>query len=447
MAAANVPPENAPAPNPPVRHDKKTGVYSCQLDEQTFELNVEGTQRILVAGLTCTPMISISLGELSYLLSICASREKPSEFIHVIDSFIIDKMKLSLPITDKKKEPKTLLIPYVHFTKLIIFYLRTLHPFHPRTRMPIPDALITDDIRNAPDYSNYLELLTKHDRRVGAEAAKPSTLKTKPAKVTKQKTTMKPAPKASKPKTTSSQPPKPKPSSTKPSKGVPEKKCKLVKETPDEPSPAKISKGGLVGKRCKPKSPLKLVDKFADVDVPTTEPRIVDEEADFQRGIELSLKDLEARNHARTVVAHTFLDLNTLKKKSVAYQYILQKHTPKTVKPMGSTSQPKDEGITMTNSETESGEIVTRVNKEKDASNRELTKINTGVQDEGWAGSNPGKQDKGQARSNPEKDASNRELTKINTGVQDEGWAGSNPGKQDKGQARSNPGNAALFQP
>ncbi|GKD90930.1 hypothetical protein Tco_1366437, partial [Tanacetum coccineum] len=78
----------------------------------------------------------------------------------------------------------------------------------------------------------------------------------------------------------------------------------MVKGTPDEPSPAKRSKGGLVGKRRKPKSPLKLVDEFADEGFPITKPRIDDEEANFQRGIELSLNDLEARNKgpARTMV-------------------------------------------------------------------------------------------------------------------------------------------------
>nr|GFD55125.1 hypothetical protein [Tanacetum cinerariifolium] len=55
----------------------------------------------------------------------------------------------------------------------------------------------------------------------------------------------------------------------------------------------------------------------------------------------------------------------------------------------------------MTNSETKSDEIVNPVNKEKDASNRELTEINAGVQDKGQAGSNPVKQDEGHARSNP----------------------------------------------
>ncbi|GJV41021.1 hypothetical protein Tco_1419461, partial [Tanacetum coccineum] len=177
----------------------------------------------------------------------------------------------------------------------------------------------------------------------------------------------------------------------------------------DEPSPAKRSKGGLVGKRRKPKSPLKLVDEFVDEGVPILEPRVDDEEADYQRGVELSLKDLEARNQglAHTVViqepeskriqshsefqgkgkekiidehvANTLLDLNTSKKKSASHQYILQMHTLETTEPTGPSSQPDDEGITMSNSETESDEVVTPINKEKDASYRELTKINTGV--------------------------------------------------------------------
>nr|GFB32111.1 hypothetical protein [Tanacetum cinerariifolium] len=240
-----------------------------------------------------------------------------------------------------------------------------------------------------------------------------------------------PALKALKPKTTSSQPPKLKPASTKPSKEFPEKKRKLVKETPNESSPAKRSKGGLVGKKRKPKSPLKLVDEFADDGVPIIEPRIDDEEVDFQRGIELSLKDLEVRNQGRACtvvirelesgriqslpkvqgkgkeklidehVVHTLSDLNTPKKKSAVDQYILQKRTHETAEPTRPSSQPENEGITMTNSEMESEEIVTPVNKEKDASNRELTEINAGVQDEGQAGSNPGKQDEGHARPNP----------------------------------------------
>ncbi|GJS00611.1 hypothetical protein Tco_0317119 [Tanacetum coccineum] len=59
-----------------------------------------------------------------------------------------------------------------------------------------------------------------------------------------------------------------------------------------------------------------------------------------------------------------------------------------------------DAKLALTNSETESDEEVPPVNLEKDASYKELTEINTRVQDEGQARPNPGKQDEGQARSN-----------------------------------------------
>ncbi|GKC29854.1 reverse transcriptase domain-containing protein [Tanacetum coccineum] len=106
------------------------------------------------------------------------------------------------------------------------------------------------------------------------------------------------------PKPTATKPPKPKPTPTQPSKAVSEKKQKLVKETPDEPLPAIRSKGGLVGKRRKPKSPIKLVDKPSDEGVPVEEPAHTDEEADLQRALELSLKKQAERTQgpARPVV-------------------------------------------------------------------------------------------------------------------------------------------------
>nr|GEV07033.1 integrase, catalytic region, zinc finger, CCHC-type, peptidase aspartic, catalytic [Tanacetum cinerariifolium] len=125
-------------------------------------------------------------------------------------------------------------------------------------------------------------------------------------------------------------------------------------------------------KRRKPKSSLKLVDEFADEGVPIIESRIDDEEADFQQGIELSLKDLKARNQgpAHTMVIHE-PDSGRIQslpeKKSADDQYIMQKRTLETAEPTGP----------------------------------ELTEINVKVQDEGQAGSNPGKQDEGQTPSNP----------------------------------------------
>ncbi|GKF02306.1 hypothetical protein Tco_0029229 [Tanacetum coccineum] len=126
----------------------------------------------------------------------------------------------------------------------------------------------------------------------GATESSDATKVTKPkaAKVTKPKAANVTKPKATKvtkpagdkaPKPTATQPPKPKPAPTQPSKAVSKKKRKLVKETPDEPSPAKRSKGGLVGKRCKPKSLLMLVDEPSDEGVPVEEPAHTDKEADL----------------------------------------------------------------------------------------------------------------------------------------------------------------------
>ncbi|GJY60131.1 putative ribonuclease H-like domain-containing protein [Tanacetum coccineum] len=243
-------------------------------------------------------------------------------------------------------------------------------------------------------------------------------------KVTKPKTVKVTKPAGDKaPKPTSTQPPKPKPAPTQPSKAVSEKKQKLVKETPDEPSPAKRSKGGLVGKRRKPKSPLKLVDEPSDKGVPVEDPAHTDEEADLQRALELSLKEQAERTQgpARSVVlrepnsgkyqplpevqgkgkekvvdeqaAHDLLTLQTLTKKSL------------------------DAELPLTDSETESDE--------------EVPVINVGDQDEGQAGPNPGKQDEAQARPNP--------------GIQDEGQAGSNPG--DVVESQPQPSNGVHVGP
>ncbi|GJZ23435.1 hypothetical protein Tco_0560894 [Tanacetum coccineum] len=175
---------------------------------------------------------------------------------------------------------------------------------------------------------------------------------------------------------------------------------------------------GKVTKKRKPKSPLKLVDEFADEGVPISEPRIDDEEDDNQKAVELSLKDLEAKNQgpARTVVirepdsgkfqqlpevqgkgkekvvdeqaAHDLLTLHIPKKMSPADQFIFQRRTPMPTEPSGHVESPSlDVELALTDSETES--------------DKEVPEINAGNQDEGQAGPNPGEQDEGQAGSNP----------------------------------------------
>ncbi|GJX09522.1 retrovirus-related pol polyprotein from transposon TNT 1-94 [Tanacetum coccineum] len=383
------------------------------------------------------------------------------EFVQSIQTFLTDRKNLATEARGKKKTLH-LLIPNVRFTKLIIHHLRTKHNIHPRTGsplhysheesvlntlrfvgkdgrevfgMPIPDALLTDEITSAPYYSRYLEHVAEYQRCLDEEHGKAEeedvTESPKAAKATKSKTakqTKPSAPKASK----VTKPPKPTPTTTEPSKKDQSKKRKLVKETSDAPSPAKRSKAGKVTKQRKPKSPLQLVDEFVDEGVPEQEPVYGDEEADIQRAVELSIKEQAERTQgpARPVVirepdsgriqplpdvqgkgkekvsdeqvALDLLTLQTPKKKSPAEQYIFQRRTPTTTEPSGHAESPSLYAeLGLTNSETESDEEVS-------------PEINAGTQDEGQARPNPGDQDKGQAGPNP--------------GIQDEGQAGSNLG-------------------
>ncbi|GKE96028.1 retrovirus-related pol polyprotein from transposon TNT 1-94 [Tanacetum coccineum] len=184
----------------------------------------------------------------------------------------------------KKNKFTPLLIPSIRFTKLIIHHLNTKHNIHLRTGsplhysyddnilgnlrfigkdgrevfgMPIPDALLTDAIKRAPYYGGYLAHVVEYQQHLDGEH------------------------------------------------GMAEEGAVPKSPTPKKPkSQNPLIEGWPSGKRRKPKSPLKLVDEFTDEGVPMSEPRIVDEEADYQRVVELSLKDLEAktRGPARTVV-------------------------------------------------------------------------------------------------------------------------------------------------
>nr|GFB05154.1 hypothetical protein [Tanacetum cinerariifolium] len=291
----------------------------------------------------------------------------------------------------EKKKITPLLISSIRFTKLIIHHLKTKYNIYPRTGLPLHYLHKDNVLGNLRFVGKDGRDVFDGEHGMAEEGAVPkshaleATKVTKPSAPTATKVTKPTGDKASKPKSTSSQPSKPKSASTKPSKIA-----------------------GLMGKTRKPKSPLKLVDKFADEGVPIAEPILTGEEADLQRGIELSLKDLEVRNQgpAHPVVfrepdsGRFQLLLKTLKKKSPVDQYIFHRRSPKTTRPSGNVESPFLDAE-LADSEMESDKTVTPVNKEKDSSNRELTEINARVQDEGQAGSNPGKQDEGQTGSNP----------------------------------------------
>ncbi|GJZ17978.1 E-beta-farnesene synthase [Tanacetum coccineum] len=130
-----------------------------------------------------------------------------------------------------------------------------------RLGMPIPNDLITDDIRGEQYYNDYLEKVAKHQRYLaGEEVSDPDSPAPKPAKATKPKVSKQSKPLAPKEATK-----KPKPAPAKPQ----EKKQKLVTKTYEAPSLAKRSKA-------------------------ENEPRIDDEEADLQKAVEESLKEVHS---------------------------------------------------------------------------------------------------------------------------------------------------------
>ncbi|GJU55759.1 E-beta-farnesene synthase [Tanacetum coccineum] len=187
------------------------------------------------------------------------------EFTQSIHTFIEDKKNLAQH-TQGKKKATLIVIPSVRFTKQIVYYLQSKHKFHPRPGsplhlpneepvlgylkfsakeakrgvfgMPIPNDLITNDIRGEQYYNAYLEKVAKHQRYLAGK--------------------------------------------------------ELVTETSEAPSPAKRSKAGKVVKKRTKKSSLQLVDEFVDEGVLENEPRIGDEEADLQKAVEESLKEFHS---------------------------------------------------------------------------------------------------------------------------------------------------------
>ncbi|GKA71822.1 retrovirus-related pol polyprotein from transposon TNT 1-94 [Tanacetum coccineum] len=385
-----------------------TRLYSSQLDEKWFNLHKDILKDAL--GITLTndnnsflapPSSDIvikyvnTLGYPSTLRNVSAMSVNAlyqpwrtimsminmclTEFVQSIQTFLTDRKNLTTASRRKKKTAHLLILSvrFVGKDGKEIF------------GMPIPDALISDEIKGEPYYGKYQEHVAKYQQYLDAARGQAeeggATESPKATKVTK--------PKAAK--------------VTKPTGDEAPKKRKLVKETHDDPLLVKRSKAGLVGKRRKAKSPLKLVDEPSDEGVPVQEPTYNKEEASLQRALELSLKEQVERTQgpACPVVIREpgsgriqpLLEVQGKGKKKVVEE---KRCTSMPTDPSGHVESPSlDAELALTDSETES--------------NEEAPKINAGNQNEGKAGPNPGEQDKGQA--------------------------GPNPGEQDKGQAGSNP--------
>ncbi|GJT44435.1 hypothetical protein Tco_0953150 [Tanacetum coccineum] len=358
-------------------------------------------------GLQCCRFFGASSIEPISIMQKGCGKNSPNPSIHSLKT----KKKLAQH-TQGKKKATIIEIPSVSAkgTKWEVF------------GMPIPNDLITDDIRGEQYYNAYLEKVAKHQRYLaGEEVIDPDSPAPKLAKATKHKATKKSKPSAPKAAPVT-KPAVAKASKSQQTKSAPanpqEKKRKLVTEISEAPSLAKRSKAGKVTKKRKPKSSLQLINEGVDEGVLDKEPLYGDEEADTQRAIEESLKEVhgahqgllppivfrepdsgkfqplpEVQGKGKEKVrveqaAQVLLNLQTPKKKSPAYQYIFQRRTSTQTKLSGhdeSSSLYAELGLT--DSETDS--------------DKEVPGIIARVQDEGQAGPNPGEHDEGQAGPNP----------------------------------------------
>ncbi|GKC50376.1 hypothetical protein Tco_1073121 [Tanacetum coccineum] len=174
-------------------YEAKTGTYSFELDETRFVLDAN----LLREALEITPIdqthqfVSPPLGEaiMDFVNELGSNVDYVElmweEFVQAIQTFLTDMANLGSP-TKKARKDKAHIIPYCQFTKLIICEEDEVFG------MPIPNELISNNIRNASYYNAYLEMVAKHDQK--AYTAKPP--KPKPAKEKSTKAT--PLQKASK---------------------------------------------------------------------------------------------------------------------------------------------------------------------------------------------------------------------------------------------------------
>ncbi|GJX81877.1 monodehydroascorbate reductase, partial [Tanacetum coccineum] len=392
-------------------YDRTDGGYKCQLDEQWFNL----TKDTLRDALQITPVNNnkaFSSPPTQDTLQLCQATsgfERPrapvlqilwgvinrahidyaermwEEFTQSIHTFTEDKKNLAQHTQGKKKATLIVLQVSAKGTKREVF------------GMPIPNELITDDIRGADYYDAYLEKVAKHQRYLAGEEVSDPDSPTQTAKINK-------------PKVTRAKTRRPKAATKNTSTST---KTKLRRETKEGLRKPLMkhrnqteTKAGGVKKRTL-KSSQQLVDEFVDEGIPLTERGFSDLEADTQRAIKESLKDAHGAHRgplppvvfretdtgkfqplpevegkgkekvSTEQAARVLLNLQTPKKKSPTEQYIFQRRTSAPTEPSGhdeSSSLYAELGLT--ESDTESDEEVPPV-------------VKNSAPNEGQAGPNP----------------------------------------------------------
>ncbi|GKA42302.1 hypothetical protein Tco_0734962 [Tanacetum coccineum] len=180
--------------------------------------------------------------------------------------------------------------------------------------MPIPNELISNNIRNASYYNAYLEMVAKHDQKVAAE-------------------------KEGKKKSAGNKQPKPKPTIEKSSKPAHAPKPKVTKEKLFKASTAKSPKPKPAKEKSTKATPLQKAGKgkVAKVHNMKSSFQLVDEpdeeQAHSEPEPEPEQEDTEGKGKAivtKEQVAQSLLALHTPKRRSTTDQFILQRRTPAT---------------------------------------------------------------------------------------------------------------------
>nr|GEW28506.1 ribonuclease H-like domain-containing protein [Tanacetum cinerariifolium] len=311
------------------------------------------------------------------------------EFTQSIHTFIEDKRNLSRHTTGKKRAT-LILIPSIRFTKLIIHRLQRRHR-----------GFLAGDTGSTQDLP----------------APKPAKPARKPS-ISIPVASTQPAPTSA------------------PAKSQ-EYKRKQATETTDKPAKAKRFKRSISRKTRQPRSSPKSVGASEAKKVPAEEPQVADEDADYQKAMEESIKVAYALPKGplppmviREPESGKYQPLPEVPgkgkaKTSPADQYIFQRQVSEPTESSFHDESPYDV-LVQSDSEEESEKVA--LGAEKGGQDKGQAGPDPDAQAEDQTGSDAGAQAEGQARSNPDETS--------------EGKAGSNPDETSECQAGPDPGDA-----
>ncbi|GJR58396.1 hypothetical protein Tco_1500558 [Tanacetum coccineum] len=239
--------------------DSKTRVYSFQLDELWFTLNVD----LLRSALGITPKDSVHpfvpplAGDL--LIDFFNNLGYPEElqFVSKIQS------------KGSYQEAQASCYSILPFHQADHLLLGNKGGMDEVFGMAIPRDLITEAIQNSKYYKKYLEMAARKPRQPTTTTGEEGEKKKK-------------APEANKSKQPS-----------------PAKQTKPVKEKTSKPTPSKKIHKGRVMKVRKEKRSGHLVDEEDEESQPATKPQVEDDEYNLQRGIQMILESLHEQGQGR----------------------------------------------------------------------------------------------------------------------------------------------------